>query len=305
MKRHNFQGKKIVSHLKNKKIDKYIGIIIKDLSYPFYHAIVLGAREYASKKGYYVIIMSSDNDYEYEKKLLCKFSAQDINGMIIAPVLEKEAEIEHILNLKTLNYPFVLLEDVKGIYANIVAIDNVEAIKQAVKYLIDNGHRKIVYFAGPLQFSQSRERIEGFIRAFSESTLVFNEEMITSIGSQYDESFNNTIKFFKNKNKRNYPTAIICFNDHQAFAVMHALKDMNIKVPDDISIIGHDDIYYAKNYPVPLTTIKAPLNEIGMKAAEILIRNIESLKVLSVERVIFSTKLIVRETTKKINSAYL
>jgi LacI family transcriptional regulator len=301
MKEYNFRPKGIARNLKNGKLDKSIGIIIKDLNYPFYTAVATGVKEYANNKGYSVIITSSDDDHECEKKLSHLFSSKDIKGIIIAPIVEGTAEIEHLFKLKMINYPFVLLEDVKGIQANVVAINNVRAIKKAVKYLIESGHTKIVHFAGPPQSTHTQERIEGFRHAFSESPLVFNKEMIVSIGSHYDECFSKTIKYFKNRNRKDYPTAIVCFNDHQALAVMTALIKLNIKVPEEISIVGNDDIYYAKIYPVPLTTIRAPQNEIGKRAAEILIRNIESKEILPVERVVFETEFVVRNSTKKIN----
>ena len=113
--------------------------------------------------------------------------------------------------------------------------------------------------------------------------------------------FNSALTYFKNKNREDYPTAIVCFNDLQALAVMMVLKELNIKIPDDISIIGNDDIFYARIYPTPLTTIRAPLHEIGMKAAEILIRNIEAHKLLPVEKVVLQTEFVVRETTRLLN----
>lgn len=297
----NFRPKGVARNLKNGSQDKSIGIIIKDLNYPFYTAIASGAREYAKSKGYSVIVTSSENDHEYEKQLSHLFSAYDIKGTIIAPIVAGTVEIEHLFRLKMINYPFVLLEVVKGIQANVVAIDNLRAIKKAVKYLIENGHTKIVHFAGPAYSSHTQERIEGFRHAFSESTLVFHKDMIVHIGSNYDESFRKTMEYFEGKNKKDYPTAIVCFNDMQALAVMTALKEMNIRIPDDISVIGNDDIYYAKIYPVPLTTIRAPQHEIGRQAAEILIRNIESTKLLPVERVVLETEFIVRDSTKIIN----
>ncbi len=298
MKELNFRPKGVARNLKNGNPDKSIGVIIKDLNYPFYTSIATGVRDYANSKGYSVIITSSENDHECEKRFSHLFSTKDIKGAIIAPIVEGTSEIEHLFKLKMINYPFVLLEDVKGIQANVVAINNLKAIKQAVKYLIDSGHKKIVHFAGPPQSSHTQERIEGFRHAFSESTLVFHKSMIVSIGSVYDESFHNTIEYFKNKNRDDFPTAIVCFNDQQALAVINALKELNIKVPDDISLIGNDDIYYAKIYPVPITTIRAPQLEIGRKAAEILIRNIESSKILPVEKVVLETELIVRESSR-------
>lgn len=82
---------------------------------------------------------------------------------------------------------------------------------------------------------------------------------------------------------------------------MMALNELHIKVPDDISIIGNDDIYYAKIYPVPLTTIRAPQLEIGRKAAEILIRNIEASKLLPIEKVYLETEFVIRQSSKVLN----
>ncbi|HUI29402.1 MAG TPA: LacI family DNA-binding transcriptional regulator [Candidatus Acidoferrales bacterium] len=301
MKELNFRPRGVARNLKNGTQDKSIAIIIKDLNYPFYTSIATGVKDYASTKGYSVIVTSSDDNHENEKKLSHLFSTKDIKGTIIAPVVEGTAEIEHLFKLKMINYPFVLLEEVKGIQANVVAIDNLRAIKKAVKYLIESGHKKIVHFAGPHQSSHTQERIEGFRDAFSESTSVFNRDMIVPIGSHYDEVFPKTVEYFKKKTKDQYPTAIVCFNDHQALAVMMALKQLNISVPGDISIVGNDDIYYAKIYPVPLTTIRAPQHEIGRRAAEILIRNIESPKLLPVEKVVFETEFVIRESTRVLN----
>ena len=302
MKELNFRPKGVARNLKNGAQDMSIGVIIKDLNYPFYTSIASGVKEYANSKGYSVLVTSSDDDHECEKKFSHLFSAKDIKGTIIAPIVEGEAEIEHLFKLKMINYPFVLLEDVKGIQANVVAIDNLKAIKKAVKYLIESGHTRIVHFAGPPQSSHTQERIEGFRHAFSESTLMFHRDMIVSAGSHYEEALAKTKEYFKNRRKEDYPTAIVCFNDHQALAVMTALKELKIRVPEDISIVGNDDIYYAKIYPVPLTTIRAPQHEIGMRAAEILIRNIEASTLLPVERVVLETEFVIRESTKVLNS---
>jgi LacI family transcriptional regulator/LacI family repressor for deo operon, udp, cdd, tsx, nupC, and nupG len=301
MKELNFRPMGVARDLRNGNQIRSIGIIIKDLNYPFYTSIATGVKEYANGKGYSVIVTSSENDHECEKKFTHLFSTKDIKGAIIAPMIDGTTEIEHLFKLKMINYPFVLLEDVQGIQANVVAIDNLKAIKKAVKYLIDSGHTRIVHFAGPPHSSHTKERIEGFRHAFSESPLVFNKNMIIPVGSRHEESFGNTLEYFRNRSRKDYPTAIVCFNDQQALAVMTALKQLNIRVPDDISIVGNDDIYYANIYPVPLTTIRAPQREIGKKAAEILIRNIESSTLLPVERIVLDTEFILRESTRVLN----
>jgi LacI family transcriptional regulator len=302
MKELHFRPRGIARNLKDGAQENSVGVIIKDLNYPFYTTIASGVKEFANANGYSVIVASSENNHECEKKLTQLFSSKDIKGAIIAPVVEGAAEIEHLFRLKMINYPFVLLEDVKGIQANVVAIDNLRAIKKAVKYLIDIGHTKIVHFAGPPASSHTLERIEGFRDAFSESTLAFNKHMIVSIGSRHEESYGNTIKYFKQRRRKDYPTAIVCFNDQQALAVMSALRDLEIKVPEDISIVGNDDISYASIYPVPLTTIRAPQIEIGKIAAEMLIRNIESSTLLALERVIIETEFVIRQSSRAVKS---
>lgn len=298
MKEMNFRPKGIARNLKNGDSDKTIGVIIKDINYPFYTSIVSGVKDYANRVGYSVIITSSEDDHESEQRLTQVFSSKDIKGTIIAPIVKGEAEIEHLFKLKMINYPFVLLEDVNGIHANVVAVDNKRAIKKAVKYLIENGHEKIVHFAGPPNSSHTQERIEGFRNAYSESTLIYSHDKIISIGSDYNESYKNSFDFFKKLKKSDYPTAIVCFNDQQALAVMEVLLELGIKVPDEISIIGNDDIYYSRIYPIPLTTIRAPQEEIGRQAAEILIKNIESSTILPMEKVVLDTEFIVRKSSK-------
>jgi len=301
MKELNFRPKGVARNLKNGSPDTSIGLILKDLSYPFYTAIAAGVKEYANKQGYSVIAASSDDDHKCERQLSHLFSSKDIKGTIIAPVVQGLAEIEHLFKLKMINYPFVLLEEVKGIQANVVTIDNIKAVKKAVKYLIESGHKRIVHFAGPVQSSHTYERIEGFRHAFSESTLAFTKDMIVHVGSHYDECFAATLEYFRRTSRDNYPSAIVCFNDNQALAVMMALKELNIRVPEDVSIVGNDDISYARIYPVPLTTIRAPQREIGLRAAEILIRNIESPKILPVEKVVLDTEFVVRASSRILN----
>lgn len=297
----NYRPKVNARYLKYGDTGKCIGIIVKELNYPFFTTIAEGAKEYAISKGYSLIIASSDYSHESEKNITNLFLTKDIRGAIIAPIVEGDSEIEHLFKLKRLNYPFVLLADVKGIVANVVEIDNIRAINKAVEYLIKNGHKKIVHFAGPPESAHTKERIDGFHNAFSESPLVFNKNMIVPIGSHTNESYEKTLKFFRSKKRKDYPTAIVCFNDLQALAVMTALRDLNIKVPKDISIIGNDDIHYAEIYSVPLTTIRSHQKEIGKKAAEILIRNIESSTLVPIERIILDTELIIRKSTRKIN----
>ncbi len=299
MKELNYRPRGSARILKNSSTEfGNIGLLIRELDNPFYTAIALGVREYAIRKGYLVIIASSEGDHTYEEKTTQGFSGKDIKGAIIAPVLDGTAEIEHLFRLKMINFPFVLLENVKGIQANVVSIDNIKAMKQAMKYLIDNGHSKIVHFAGPKHASHTYERIDGFRRAYSESNYAFNSEMIVSVGAHLEDGYSKCLEYFHNRSRDDFPTAIVCYNDLVAFGVMAALTEMNIKTPDEISIIGNDDIPFSRHIPLQLTTIRAPMLELGRRAAEILINNIESPEPLPIENVVLDAEFVIRNSTK-------
>ncbi len=280
-----------------------IGLLVRELDNPFYTAVASGVRQYASSKGYVVILASSEGDHRYEEEVTSSFAHSDRRGAVIAPVLEGTAEIEHLFRLKTINFPFVLLENVRGIQANVVSIDNLKAMKTAMHYLFDNGHSRIVHFAGPAHASHTYERIDGFRRAYSESHHAFDAEMIVHAGAHLENGYEKCIEYLQRRRKEQYPTAIVCYNDQVALGVMVALDELGIRVPDDISVVGNDDIPLSRYFPTQLTTVHAPMFELGVKAAEILINNIESTKPLPIQKVVLDAELVVRESTRPLHSS--
>jgi len=298
MKELHYRPRGSARNLKNTITDSTIGLLVRELDNPFYTAIAMGVLEYASSKGYLVLIASSEGDHTTEEKLTQSFSGKEIKGAIMAPVLEGTAEIEHLFRLKMINFPFVLLENVRGIQTNVVSIDNIKAMKTAVKYLIDNGHSKIIHFAGPRHASHTYERIDGFRRAFSESHFACNSDMIIAAGAHFADGYRICHEYFRDRSRENFPTAIVCYNDLVALGVMAALGELKIKIPEEISLIGNDDIPFARHIPVPLTTIRAPMLELGRKAAEILIRNIESPEPLTIENVVLDAEFVLRKSIK-------
>jgi LacI family transcriptional regulator len=301
MKELNYRPSGSARNLKNSNSKtKTIGLLIRELDNPFYTTIALGVMEYAYSKGYLVFVASSEGNHSYEEKITEGFSGKEIKGAIIAPVLEGSAEIEHLFRLKMLNFPFVLLENVKGIQANVISIDNIMAMKKAMKYLIDNGHSKIIHFAGPKHASHTYERIDGFRSAYSESRFVFNDNMIVSTGAHMDDGYRKCYEYFRGRSRQDYPTAIVCYNDLVALGVLTALNEMKIKIPDEISLVGNDDISFARRVPVQLTTIQAPMFRLGQKAAEILINNIEAQEPLPTVNIVFDAEFVVRQSTKSL-----
>jgi DNA-binding LacI/PurR family transcriptional regulator len=128
--------------------------------------------------------------------------------------------------------------------------------------------------------------------------------MIISTGAHLVDGYKQCLEYFKGRNRKDYPTAIVCYNDLVALGVISALNEMYIKIPDEISIVGNDDIPFSRYIPVPLTTIRAPMLELGRKATEILIKNIESPGTLPIENVVLDAEFIVRQSTMALQPVY-
>ncbi len=282
-------------------LHRTIGLVVKEVDNPYFADIFLGAREVANRHGYTVLITSSESDFASEHRIVDLLADKDIDGLIINPLLEERADLSHLFELKRRNIPFVLIENVLGLQANIVDVDNVAASKEATRYLIEGGHERIIHFAGPRYSLHTEERIEGFRRAFSETNLIFREDMIVYAGARLKDGYEKGLAYFQ-EHHDDPPTAVTCYNDLVAIGLMRALHQLGIKVPDQVSIVGYDDIAIAEYLPIPLTTVRVPKTEMGAKAAELLIRQVEGANGRggseTVERIFLQAQLIVRRSTR-------
>jgi DNA-binding LacI/PurR family transcriptional regulator len=128
--------------------------------------------------------------------------------------------------------------------------------------------------------------------------------MIISTGAHLDDGYRTCMEYFRGRSRADFPTAIVCYNDLVALGVMAALSELHIKIPDEISIVGNDDIPFSRHVPVQLTTNRAPMFELGRKAAEILIKNIEAHKPLQTENIVFDAEFVVRQSTRAVHPFY-
>lgn len=275
-----------------------IGVIVKEANNPFYSEVVMEIRSSLEEKGYNMFVGTSEGDHAKEGKLIDSFREHQVDGLIIAPVLRDKADLSHLFTLRRAEYPFVLLEGIQGLQANVVSIDNVGASKQAVTYLIEQGHEHIVHFAGPKYTQHTRDRILGVQKAFSESSLRYTDDVIIRAGAHMEEGYQAVLNAFGDKRKAHLPTAVTCFNDLVAMGVLRGLAQLYIDVPEDISVIGCDDIQHADYLPVPLTTVRASKREMGQRSVSLLMRQIESSEEVEPERVQLESELAVRASSR-------
>lgn len=278
---------------------KSITFIAKESQNPYYAEIVAGIQKVAGEKGYLVSMSSSERQYELEHQIVEQCMEREVTGLIITPILHDDVDLSHLFELKRHNIPFVLLEDVRGVRASLVDVDNVIASFHAVMYLIERGHSDIVHFCGPHYSQHSQERIEGVRRAFSESHLRFTDSTIISAGDSPDAGYEAALGFFTERHG-SLPTAVTCYNDLVALGVLKALGELGIAVPEEVSVIGFDDLDILRFFPLPLTTVRVPKFEMGRRSAELLIAQIEKQNHAQPEKVSLPAELIVRATTRSL-----
>jgi len=280
--------------------ERSLGLIIKESANPYYANVIAGAREHANENGYSVLTASSEGSYQTEQEIVDVFVAKDVAGLIVVPVLGEETDVSYLYDLKRRNFPFILLEEIQGVQCNLVDIDNVRALKRAALYLIEAGHENLVHFAGPEYSMHSRERAAGVREAYSESPLAFSAERVIPVGARLEDGYETGLEYFRDRSPADRPTAVLCYNDLVALGLMRALSELGIRVPDEVSVMGCDNIGFAQYGCVPLSSIDIPKVEMGRAAADILVRHVESDRKLQHEKQRLEADLVLRDSTRSL-----
>ncbi|HKP75402.1 MAG TPA: LacI family DNA-binding transcriptional regulator [Longimicrobiaceae bacterium] len=275
-----------------------IGLVIKEMDNPYYTEVATGALAEGRAHGYTVLVASSEGDYEAEKDAVELMRGQGVDGLIITPVLDEHADLSHLFELKRRNFPFVLLEEIRGVRASLVDIENTEASSRAVEHLVAEGHARIVHFAGPEYSMHSRERIQGVYRAFSRSPRGFGEDAIIPAGAHLEDGYRAALAYFGERAPSERATGVTCYNDLVAMGVMRALAELGIRVPDEVSVIGFDDLQILDYLAIPLSSVHVPKYEMGRRAAEILIRHVEADEALPPTKEYLAGELVLRGSTR-------
>ena len=282
---------------------KSIGLLIKEIDNPYYAEIVLGARTLASQNGYTLLVASSEGEFDAERRAIELLQAKDVDGLVATPVLDEHADLSHFFELKRRNFPFVLLEEVLGVPASLVDVDNSAGSRKAVEYLIDQGHTRIAHFAGPRYSMHSQERIDGVRHACSASHLIFTDYDIVRAGAHLADGYRAALEYFRERSEAERPTAVTCYNDLVAIGVCRALRELGLGVPEDVSVIGFDDIPLVEYLAVPLTTVRVPKFRMAEIATEMLIRHVESKTAIPPQKVYLDAELVVRSSCRALRGA--
>ncbi len=268
-----------------------VGLIIPNIRNPIFPAVARGVEDVARKHGYTVILCNTDESIPVEMDYVNKLQKRWVDGLIFATATSKSS---HILQLVKEEFPVVLLVRKMEMLLDAVVVNNHMAAYNATSLLLRRGCRKIALINGNPEVNVYRERLEGFIEAHRELGLAINEKLITQGVSGAREGYNACKAILQEGLAFD---ALFATSDRKAMGSMKALKEKGIRIPEDVKVIGFDDLDTTEMIDPPLTTMSQPTYEMGAKAMERLVKIINSKKRLKPLVEELEAQLVIRSTT--------
>ena len=276
-----------------------IGVIITNIANPFFAEVFKGIEKVAKQGGYHLLLGISEDDIEEEKRYVQDFLERRVDGILLVPVHKKYNDLEHIYALKREKVPFVLVSrNLEKIDTDWVMTDLRKGSYELVKYLVRLGHRRILFIVGPKEVTHSKYRIQGYRDGLKESKLNFDEELIFEGKlNTFEEGYNIGKEILADFCKAF--DAIITINDVVALGILRAAKELRVRIPEDFSLAGYDDVIFAAIAEIPLTTVAQPTMKIGEKSMEVLLERIKNNSVSKgYQHIFLQPRLVLRNSCK-------
>lgn len=274
-----------------------IGLVIPDIENPYFGKLAKCIDENVRKAGYSTVIELSNENPRIESKILANFVSNKVEGIIIAPTNTKNGDVSYIEKIEeehgipcvfaTSHYP--------GLKTSVVMTDLSDGCHKLVSYLLSMGHRDIYFLVGSRELPPTAYRVDGYERAFAEFGLPMSESMLYECSSSnFHEAYFSTERLLKSGRKID---AIIALNDIMALGALKALTDNNIRIPDDISVAGYDNLVFSSVSTIPITTVTQNIELMSYEAVSMLLRKKSNGNGEENENIFIKPELIIRQST--------
>lgn len=274
-----------------KRVTYAIGVLVSDITNPFFASLVRGVEDAAHAAGYSVIVCNSDEDPEKEDFYIRSLWRRRIDGMLIAPT--RDGTSPALKELVQKGIPFVFVDrKAKGIEAPAVLSDNVGGAYLATKHLIERGHRRIGIVLGIPGATTTEERLAGYRQALEEAGIPFLEELVVWGGYRV-EGGRQAARVLLSLPKR--PTAVFCTNNLMTIGVLQELFSQQIQIPHQIAVVGFDDLEWAELVNPPLTVVAQHPYDMGCRAFDLLYEHLTCVKKRSSREIRIPVELKIRD----------
>jgi LacI family transcriptional regulator len=274
-----------------------IGLVALDIRNPFFTELARGAEDAARESGRLLILCNSDENADQERNYLEVLGEQRVLGVLISPVDESNETLQWLRDRGT---AVVLLGRRRHDYCS-VRVDDVRGGELAADHLLELGHRRLAYVTAPLSIDQYQDRLTGVYRALSRRGLAEDSCQVIEVGSLGTAAEGQTAS---TRLHEQYPdvTGVACGNDLLALGVVAGLVRQGVRVPEQVSVVGFDNIEMAEQNPLPLTTIHQPKTELGRVATMLLLDEALRGTDHAHREVMFQPELVIRDTTSRLTT---
>jgi LacI family transcriptional regulator len=288
-----FHPNAVARGLRTKK-SRTVGMIIPDITNPFFPGLVRGAEDVLRGTGHTLIVGNSDSDVSKEEEYYRTFSARQVEGLLITASISSRSP-EYLLHHDLHATPVVFVDrHYRDVRADAVSADNLGGSREAVRHLLERGHRRIAIITGPLQLVNARLRLEGYKRALTAHQIPIEDGLIREGRYDAESGFEQTKAILELKNR---PTAMFISNAPMTFGSLRALRERGVRCPEELALISFDDAeWFGLTYPSVSGVAQNPY-QLGAAAGKILAKRMTGELTGSVRRRVFKTKLVIRESS--------
>lgn len=275
-----------------------IGVIIPEVVHFFFSTVISGVEEVAYAKGYNVILVQTNEKLSREKSSIETMLSNQIDGVLVS-FSRETTDFSHFRKLMDLDFPIVFFDRQPDLDNTVnVTVNDFQGAYDAVRHLASQGYTRIAHLAGPSNLAISKGRKAGYLQALEDAGLPSNPSWIVECPSGTEaESYNLAKELFKDPSNR--PNAIFAHHDIVAASAMMALKDMGLKIPEDVGVVGYSNWQFSSMIDPPLSTVSQPGFKIGENAANLLLEMIEGKQTgyYSPRNIVLDTELVVRKSS--------
>jgi LacI family transcriptional regulator len=295
-KEYNYIPNRIARGLKMSKTET-LGLIIPDIANPFFADLAKSIELEARLKGFSIILCDSREDITVENELIDLLLGHKVDGIIIAPV---GTSFDHLIRIREYGVSLVIVDRYSPeLELPYITSDNFQGAFDAVNYLISLGHREIACIQGIRNSQPNRERVKGYMEALKRHGIELDNSLIIGEDFSIENGYKQARILFSSDDP---PTAIFALSNLISLGVIKAIKEIGLKIPDQVSLISFDEQPYSAYLGTPLTTIEQKKIEMGQIAVSVIIKDIECKpEEMKPVKMKIKTNLIVRESVKNLN----
>lgn len=289
----DYHPNSVARSLKTKQT-KMLGMVISDITNPFFPQIARGAENAALEHGYLLVVFNTDDSVEREKQVLSVMRARRMDGILLV-VAPNAGDFSHIEGAIASGVPIVCLDRTpRGIPVDLVSIDNVKGAAMCVRHLIQAGHSRIGIITGSMELQTGRDRLRGYELAHQEEKLLIDRSLIKEGDFRSDSGYRLGKELLFGRQR---PTALFACNGLMGLGVVKALNELRLECPRDVALAVFDDIPAAELFRPHLTAVCQPSYQIGYEGAKLIIQRIEGKLPKKRVRLLLEPELKTREST--------